>query len=152
MIRNPKIGIEVNRYVYNFFSLIVKNDIDVFSSMTDKRHQFSSNQRLFRSQPKSPNLNTNALNSTIECSSRFLLDSQDPVTNLMPTNSYLLVNQDSVNYSADSFVYSQFSNLNYRPEISSSYHTIRMSPYARQTRYPAYMQREIHSPSSSYHT
>ncbi len=120
--------------------------------MVDAINQLNSNQRLLRSQRKSPNSQTNTFNPTISLPSRFMSDSQDPTINFISQTNYSLVNQDLANYAADAFVYSQLSDLSYRTETSSNYHTTRMSPYARQTFYPMYTQREIHSPSSSsYH-
>jgi hypothetical protein len=70
--------------------------------------------------------------------------------NFLSPTTYSIVNQNLANYTTDAFVYSQLSDLNYRTETSTAnYHPIRMSPYARQTFYPMYTQREIHSPSSS---
>lgn len=78
--------------------------------------------------------------------------------NFISPSAYSLVNPDLASYAADAFVYSQLSDLNYRsvsePSSSSSsssssnpHHPTRMSPYARQTFYPMYTQRDIHSPS-----
>ncbi len=124
--------------------------------MIDVINQFNSNQRLLRSQRKSPNSQTNTFNTTVESSPCFIPDPQDSAVNFISPTAYSLVNQDLANYAADAFVYSQLSDLSYRRDTSSStttnYHTPRMSPYARQTFYPMYTQREIHSPSSSsYH-
>ncbi|UJR33344.1 hypothetical protein I4U23_020793 [Adineta vaga] len=105
---------------------------------------YNSNQRLLRSQRRSPTSQANTFNTSIDISSRFISDSQD--INFLPPTTYSSVNQDLINYSNDAFIYSQLSDLNYRTE---HYHTARMSPYARQTFYPMYTQREIHSPSSS---
>jgi hypothetical protein len=124
--------------------------------MVDVITQLNSNQRLLRSQRRSPNLQTNTFNSTVGLPSRFISDSQDQTINFLSPTAYSLVNQNLANYTTDAFVYSQLSDLNYRTDPSSSssssttnYHTIRMNPYARQTFYPMYTQREIHSPSSS---
>ncbi len=119
--------------------------------MVDVITQLNSNQRLLRSQRRSPNLQTNAFNPTIALPSRFISDSQDQTINFLSPTAYSLVNQNLANYTTDAFVYSQLSDLSYRtdPSSSTNYHTIRMNPYARQTFYPMYTQREIHSPSSS---
>jgi len=122
--------------------------------MVDVITQLNSNQRLLRSQRRSPNLQTNTFNPTIALPSRFISDSQDQTINFLSPTAYSLVNQNLANYTTDAFVYSQLSDLSYRTDPSSSssttnYHTIRMNPYARQTFYPMYTQREIHSPSSS---
>ncbi len=78
----------------------------------------------------------------------------DPTVNFISPSAYSLVNPDLASYAADAFVYSQLSDLNYRsvsePTSSSSsnnHHPARMSPYARQSFYPVYTQRDIHSPS-----
>ncbi len=113
----------------------------LFSSMIDAIAQLNSNQRLLRSQGKSANLQ---VNTNVDIPSRFISDSQE--VNFLSPTTYSLVNHDLTNYTADAFVYSQLSDLNYRTE---NYHTTRMNPYARQTFYPMYTQREIHSPSSS---
>jgi hypothetical protein len=118
--------------------------------MIDVITQLNSNQRLLRSHRKSPNSQINTFNPNVPFPSRFISDSQDPTINFLSPTTYSLVNQNLTNYTTDAFVYSQLSDLTYRTETSSSnYHTIRMSPYARQTFYPMYTQREIHSPSSS---
>jgi len=123
--------------------------------MVDVITQLNSNQRLLRSQRRSPNLQTNTFNPTIALPSRFISDSQDQTINFLSPTAYSLVNQNLANYTTDAFVYSQLSDLSYRTDTTSSsssssnYPTIRMSPYARQSFYPMYTQREIHSPSSS---
>lgn len=79
----------------------------------------------------------------------------------MSPPAYSLVNPDLASYAADAFVYSQLSDLNYRSvseatssasssssSSSNTHHPTRMSPYARQTFYPMYTQRDIHSPST----
>jgi hypothetical protein len=76
----------------------------------------------------------------------------DPTVNFISPSAYSLVNPDLASYAADAFVYSQLSDLNYRSvseptSSSNNHHTTRMSPYARQTFYPMYTQRDIHSPS-----
>jgi hypothetical protein len=117
--------------------------------MINAINQLNSNQRLLRSERKSPN----TFNTTVSFPSRFISDSPESNINFISPTTYSLVNQNFTNYTTDAFVYSQLSDLNYRTEPSSSsssnYHTIRMSPYARQTFYPMYTQRETHSPSSS---
>ena len=74
----------------------------------------------------------------------------------MSPSAYSLVNPDLASYAADAFVYSHLSDLNYRsvtdpssssPSSSNNHHSARMSPYARQSFYPMYTQRDIHSPS-----
>lgn len=123
--------------------------------MVDVITQLNSNQRLLRSQRKSPNSQTNSINSTVPFPSRFLTDTQDPTINFLSPTTYSLVNQNLANYTTDAFVYSQLSDLSYRTDTtstsssSSTQPTIRMNPYARQSFYPMYTQREIHSPSSS---
>jgi hypothetical protein len=85
----------------------------------------------------------------------FSLYQIDPTVNFISPSAYSLVNPDLASYAADAFVYSQLSDLNYRsvsePTSSSSssnnHHPTRMSPYARQSFYPMYTQRDIHSPS-----
>ncbi|CAF0897493.1 unnamed protein product [Adineta steineri] len=119
-------------------------DSESEDGMVDALNQFSSNQRLLRSQRKSPNTQLNTFNQAVDVSTRFITDSQD--VNFLSPTTYSLANQDLANYTADAFVYSQLSDLSYRTD---HYHTARMSPYARQTFYPMYTQREIHSPSSS---
>jgi hypothetical protein len=79
-------------------------------------------------------------------------DLLDPTVNFISPSAYSLVNPDLASYAADAFVYSQLSDLNYRSvseptSSSNNHHTTRMSPYARQTFYPMYTQRDIHSPS-----
>jgi hypothetical protein len=76
----------------------------------------------------------------------------DPTVNFISPSAYSLVNPDLASYAADAFVYSQLSDLNYRsvsePTSSNNHHhPTRMSPYARQSFYPMYTQRDIHSPS-----
>lgn len=123
--------------------------------MIDAINQLNSNQRLLRTQRKSPNSQTNTMNPSVPLPSRFMTDSQDPTINFLSPTTYSLVNQNLANYTADAFVYSQLSDLSYRTDTSASspsssnYPAIRMSPYARQTFYPMYTQRDIHSPSSS---
>jgi hypothetical protein len=117
--------------------------------MVDVITQFNSNQHLLRSQRKSANSQTNTLNKTVALPSRFISDPQDQTIHFISPTTYSFVNQNLANYTTDAFVYSQLSDLSYRTETSSNYHTIRMSPYARQTFYPMYTQHEIHSPSSS---
>jgi len=78
--------------------------------------------------------------------------SLDPTVNFISPSAYSLVNPDLASYAADAFVYSQLSDLNYRSvseptSSSNAHHPTRMSPYARQTFYPMYTQRDIHSPS-----
>ncbi|CAF1215166.1 unnamed protein product [Rotaria magnacalcarata] len=129
-------------------------DCESEDGMMDVIKQFNSNQRLLRSQRKSPNTQMNSFNTTVENTPCYLADPQDSTLNFMSPATYSLVNHDLANYAADAFVYSQLSDLSYRRETSSSssssnYHTTRMSPYTRQTFYPMYTQREIHSPSSS---
>ena len=89
-------------------------------------------------------------------SKNLLLHLVDHTVNFISPSAYSLVNPDLASYAADAFVYSQLSDLNYRsvnePTSSSSsssntHHPTRMSPYARQTFYPMYTQRDIHSPS-----
>ena len=71
--------------------------------------------------------------------------------NFISPSAYSLVNPELASYAADAFVYSHLSDLNYRsvndPTSMTSHHATRMSPYARQTFYPMYTQRDIHSPS-----
>ncbi len=135
MIVNQKIGIS------RLINLL--NNSIFLRSMIDAITQLNSNQRLVRSQRKSPN-------TTVSLPSHFISDSSDPTMNFLSPTTYSLVNQNLANYTTDAFVYSQLSDLNYRTETSSAnYHPIRMNPYARQTFYPMYTQREIHSPSSS---
>lgn len=122
--------------------------------MIDVIKQFNSNQRLLRSQRKSPNTQINSFNPTVENTPCFIPDPQETAVNFISPSAYSLVNHDLANYAADAFVYSQLSDLSYRRDTSSSssssnYHPTRMSPYARQTFYPMYTQREIHSPSST---
>ncbi|CAF4628985.1 unnamed protein product [Rotaria sp. Silwood1] len=124
-------------------------DCESEDGMIDVIKQLNSNQRLLRSQRKSPNIQTNTFNRIVENSSCFISDPQDSTVNFISPTTYSLVNQDLANYAADAFVYSQLSDLSYRRETSSNYHPTRMSPYARQTFYPMYTQRDIHSPSSS---
>jgi hypothetical protein len=115
--------------------------------MIDSVPPFNSNQRLLRSQRKSANSPLQTFNAPADASSRFMTDTQE--MNLLPPSTYSLIHQDLTNYSSDAFLYSPLSDFSYRTE---HYHTTRMSPYARQTLYPLYTQREIHSPSSStYH-
>ena len=72
----------------------------------------------------------------------------DPTANFLSSTAYSFVNPDLANYAADAFVYSQLSDLNNRADLTTSYpSTTRMHPYARQSFYPMYNQREIHSPS-----
>ncbi|CAF0819664.1 unnamed protein product [Rotaria sordida] len=125
-------------------------DCESEDGMIDVIKQLNSNQRLLRTQQKSSNIQTNTFNRIVENSSCFISDPQDSTVNFIsPTTYSSLVNQDLANYAADAFVYSQLSDLSYRRETSSNYHPARMNPYARQTFYPMYTQREIHSPSSS---
>ncbi|CAF0902539.1 unnamed protein product [Adineta steineri] len=146
-------------------------DCDPEDCVAEVLNHLNSNQRLLRSHPKSNNnssttqTNSSASNMSSQTSSnvfntaaaaitsRFISDPQDPTVNFMSPSAYSLVNPDLASYAADAFVYSQLSDLNYRsvgePTSSSSnnHHTARMSPYARQTFYPMYTQRDIHSPS-----
>ena len=72
----------------------------------------------------------------------------DPTANFLSSTAYSFVNPELANYAADAFVYSQLSDLNNRADLTTSYPaTTRMHPYARQSFYPMYNQREIHSPS-----
>ncbi|CAF1206599.1 unnamed protein product [Rotaria sordida] len=149
-------------------------DCDPEDCVAEVLNHLNSNQRLLRSHPKSNNNSTmttqtnmqtnpstnvtqqttsNVFNTAAAITSRFISDPQDPTVNFMSPTAYSLVNPDLASYAADAFVYSQLSDLNYRsvnePTSSSSnnHHTTRMSPYARQTFYPMYTQRDIHSPS-----
>ena len=123
--------------------------------MVDAITQLNSNQRLLRSQRKSPNLQTNTFNPNLSLSPHLMSDPIDPTMNFLSPTNYSLVNQNLGNYSTDALVYSQLSDLTYRTDPSTSstnYSSIRMNPYARQTFYPTYTQRDIHSPSSSSST
>ena len=76
------------------------------------------------------------------------LSFSDPTANFLSSTAYSFVNPELANYAADAFVYSQLSDLNNRADLTTSYPaTTRMHPYARQSFYPMYNQREIHSPS-----
>ncbi|CAF0812354.1 unnamed protein product [Adineta steineri] len=55
--------------------------------MVDALNQFSSNQRLLRSQRKSANTQLNTFNPTVDVSTRFITDSQD-VNFLSPTTRF----------------------------------------------------------------
>ncbi|CAF1111194.1 unnamed protein product [Adineta ricciae] len=119
-------------------------DSEADDSIADSLAGFNSNQRLLRSQHRSASTQVNAFNPPMDISSRLIPDSPD--MNFLPPTPYSLVNQDLTSYSNDSFIYSQLSDLTHRTE---HYHTARINPYARQSFYPMYTQREIHSPSST---
>ncbi|CAF3203508.1 unnamed protein product [Rotaria socialis] len=152
-------------------------DCDPEDCVAEVLNHLNSNQRLLRSHPKSNNNNStitthtnlstsnppttnitsqtssNIFNTAATITSRFISDPQDPTVNFISPSTYSLVNPDLASYAADAFVYSQLSDLNYRSvseptSSSNNHHTTRMSPYARQTFYPMYTQRDIHSPSS----
>ncbi|CAF1006764.1 unnamed protein product [Rotaria sp. Silwood1] len=151
-------------------------DCDPEDCVAEVLNHLNSNQRLLRSHPKSNNnstittqtnipTNSSTTNVTSQTTSnvfntaaaaaitsRFMSDPQDPTVNFISPTAYSLVNPDLASYAADAFVYSQLSDLNYRSvneptSSSNNHHTTRMSPYARQTFYPMYTQRDIHSPS-----
>ncbi|CAF1674809.1 unnamed protein product, partial [Adineta ricciae] len=151
-------------------------DCDPEDCVAEVLNHLNSNQRLLRSHPKSSNNSSSSSSSSstsinpplpaitsqpssnvfntaaAAITSRFISDPQDPTVNFIPPSAYSLVNPDLASYAADAFVYSQLSDLNYRSmneptSSSNNHHPTRMSPYARQTFYPMYTQRDIHSPS-----
>lgn len=144
--------------------------------MTEVMNQLNSNQRLMRSHPKSSKSQSNAV-ATVpppppntfptnpNLTPRFMADPQglssdmvpsspyspsllDSTANFLSSTAYPFVNPELANYAADAFVYSQLSDLNNRSDLATNYASAtRMHPYARQSFYPMYNQREIHSPS-----
>jgi hypothetical protein len=131
-------------------------------SMSDVITQLNSNQRLIRSQSNSSKLShqssmsssstVSSATNTSTLPARFTVDTQglDTSGHFLAPSAYPFVNHDLAHYAADAFVCSHLSDFNYRSETSTNHHpTVRISPYARQTFYPMYTQREIHSPSHS---